>query len=104
MNPDSPALHANPRLLAFDCAACGASTEPRALAPVCPACGKPLVARYDLERIAATVRREALGAHGAGMWRYLDVLPLAPESVRARLGEGGTPLVPLPALARALEL
>ena len=38
------------------------------------------------------------------MWRYDAVLPFAPGTPIARLGEGGTPLIPLPGLARTLGL
>src|SRR5438552_507885 len=92
----------NPALQSFACPDCGASTLPAALAPVCPACGRPLVARYDLERIARTQSRDALA--GAGLWRFAPVLPFAPGVPVARLGEGGTPLIPLPGLARRLGL
>jgi len=37
------------------------------------------------------------------MWRYLDLLPVAPDDVTT-LGEGGTPLVPAPRLAARLGL
>jgi threonine synthase len=90
----------NPALLDFSCPACGSSSAPEALAPVCPACGKPLVARYDLERVARTTSRATLA--GPGLWRYAPVLPFGAEPEPVRLGEGGTPLVPLARLARTL--
>ncbi len=67
-------------------------------APICGACAQPRVAAYDLERIAATTRRDAPGP-GAGLWRWLAALPLSDAGARIRLGEGGTPLVPHPRLA-----
>ena len=91
---------ANPALLGFECPACRTPVDLVALDPVCPRCGKPLVARYDLERVAGRTRREDLS--GMGLWRYHAVLPFAEEFARVRLGEGGTPLIPLPGLAREL--
>src|SRR5262249_56346778 len=58
-------------------------------------CGRPLVARYDLARIRDTVPRDALGRHGTDLWRYRALLPFAPQFPAVRLGEGGTPLLPL---------
>src|SRR5688500_12798853 len=94
----------NPHLLGFECLACGARTDPAAGAPVCPACGRPLVARYDLERVRAIWRRENLDRFGADLWRWSPVLPFADAFRPARLGEGGTPLLALPRIAAALEL
>jgi threonine synthase len=94
----------NPDLLGFECLACGARTEPAAGAPVCPACGRPLVARYDLERVRAIWRRDDLDRFGQDLWRWSPVLPFADAFRPARLGEGGTPLLALPRLAAALDL
>src|SRR5262249_26916479 len=42
--------------------------------------------------------------YGTDLWRYRAVLPFAPAFPVVRLGEGGTPLLPLPRLAEALGL
>src|SRR5205814_1453029 len=89
----------NPYLLALDCPACGSSTDLTAPRSTCPACGQPLVARYDLARIRAEVPRDSLARFGTDLWRYRAVLPFASEFPAVRLGEGGTPLLPLPRLA-----
>jgi threonine synthase len=89
----------NPLLAGLDCPACHMRadlSEPRS---VCPACGKPLVAVYDLERLGEQFARDQLGRHGTDLWRYRAVLPFHPEFPVVRLGEGGTPLLPLPRLA-----
>ena len=94
----------NPNLVALDCPACGGScdlSEPRS---VCPSCGQPLVARYDLARVRQQVPRDSLARHGTDLWRHRAVLPFAAGFPVARLGEGGTPLLPLPRLARDLGL
>ncbi|MCL5288246.1 MAG: threonine synthase [Acidobacteria bacterium] len=57
---------------------------------LCPACNSPLVARYDLEKAARTLTREALRGRVRSMWRYAEVLPGAPP---VTLGEGMTPLL-----------
>ena len=94
----------NPRLLALDCPACGGSCDLSQPRSVCPTCGKPLVARYDLARIRDEVPRASLGRFGTDLWRYRFVLPFAPSFPAVRLGEGGTPLLPLPRLAEDLGL
>ena len=94
----------NPRLLGLACDACGATTDLSGPRSVCPACGSPLLARYDLAAIASATPREALGRFGSDLWRYRAALPFAPDFAAIRLGEGGTPLLPLPRLAAELGL
>ena len=68
-----------------------------------PADGRPLLARYDLERAAATLTREALAARRAGgLWRWAELLPVRDPAHRIHLGEGATPLLPAPRLGREL--
>ncbi|MEO5988788.1 MAG: threonine synthase [Candidatus Eisenbacteria bacterium] len=94
----------NPALSGLECAACGATcdlTEPRS---VCPVCAKPLLVRYDLGRVRAELPREQLGRFGSDLWRYRAVLPFAADFPTVRLGEGGTPLLPLPRLGESMGL
>jgi threonine synthase len=63
--------------------------------------GKPLLVRYDLARVARAVRREDLRGREPSLWRYREVLPLADDAHRVSLGEGMSPLLPCPRLARA---
>jgi len=92
----------NPHLVAFECRACGARTAPADGSPVCPACGQPLVARYDLAAVKKAVPRDSLGRYGSDLWRYRAVLPFAADFPAVRLGEGGTPLLPMPRLGGAV--
>jgi len=93
-----------PALTHLECFDCGAHCDLRSPRSVCPACARPLVARYDLARIRAEVPRDALGRHGTDLWRYRAVLPFAASFAAVRLGEGGTPLLPMPRLAESLGL
>ena len=52
----------------------------------------------------AEVPREALGRYGTDLWRYRAVLPFAADFEAVRLGEGGTPLLPLPRAAESVGL
>lgn len=90
-----------PAFTHLECFDCHATVDPASPRAVCPTCGRPLVARYDLARIKAEVPRASLGRFGTDLWRYRFVLPFAPDFPAVRLGEGGTPLLPLPRLAEA---
>ena len=92
----------NPALVSLECHDCGAACDLSQPRSVCPACARPLVARYDLARVRREVPRESLGRFGTDLWRYRAVLPFAADFPAVRLGEGGTPLLPLPKLADEL--
>jgi threonine synthase len=92
----------NPNLLALECPSCGTKCDLSAPRSVCPSCGKPLVARYDLARIARELKRDDLARFGSDLWRYRAVLPFAADHPVVRLGEGGTPLLPAPRLGADL--
>ncbi len=57
--------------------------------------GKPLLARYDLDAVAARLDRETLAARPAGMWKWRELLPLPEGAEPVSLGEPETPLIPL---------
>lgn len=82
------------------CSRCGAETEFRH-AGRC-ACGGSLLVEYDLDRVARTLRPEVLAARTGSLWRFRELLPVQRDESVVSLGEGGTPLVPLPALREAL--
>ncbi len=62
--------------------------------------GGILEARYDLDRLRTEVDRDALGRGPSSLWRYAPLLPAARPHAAATLGEGWTPLLPVPALGR----
>ena len=64
--------------------------------------GRPLLARYDLEAVAAAVDRDRLHRRPPTMWRYRELLPVADDSSVVTLGEGMTPLLRAPRLGTAL--
>jgi threonine synthase len=59
------------------------------------AAGAPLLARYDVERAARTLTRDALARRPATLWRYHEMLPVRDPRFVTTLGEGMTPLLPL---------
>ena len=66
--------------------------------------GAPLLARYDLDRVAATVTPADIAGRPPTLWRYHEVLPVRDPANVVSLGEGMTPLVPLPAYGAAIGL
>jgi threonine synthase len=84
----------------LECSACGKKYEASVEQHLCT-CGKPLLARYDLRRAAATLTFENLKSRPRTLWRYAEVLPNEPS---VSLGEGMTALVPVPRLGASMGL
>ena len=80
-----------PRVLGLRCRACG-HREPTGPSFVCVECFGPLEVDYDREAIRAQVSRAAIEARPAGIWRYLELLPVEAAPARS-LAVGSTPLV-----------
>lgn len=100
MLPDAPSA-----LTHLEGSASGATYDADRLTGLDPADGRPLLARYDLERAAATLTREALAARRAGgLWRWAELLPVRDPARRIHLGEGSTPLLDVPRLNRELGM
>jgi threonine synthase len=57
--------------------------------------GAPLLARYDLDQVRASVSRDELGSRPPTLWRYHELLPVRDPSSIVSMGEGMTPLTPL---------
>jgi threonine synthase len=68
---------------------------------VCPRCWGPLDPIYDREQLARLVTRESIADGPLSIWRYADLLPVAPPPEQ-RLAPGFTPLVQAPRLAEQL--
>ena len=65
--------------------------------------GRPLLVRYDLEKIKANVSRESITqSNDPGFWRYASLLPVTKAENRISLGEVVTPLIPLEQSAASL--
>ncbi len=77
------------------CSVCAyAQPDGSKLASLCPDCGQPLMVRYG-----AAVPRSAITGE-ASLWRYRAALPVASGETAVTLGEGMTPLIELPHLAK----
>jgi threonine synthase len=85
------------------CAWCGARHDASRLVNVCAACGKSLAAEYDL---TAARRSWTRGDWPKlpGMWKFAPVLPARSAAEVVSLGEGATPMLEAPALAKKLGI
>ena len=83
------------------CARSGATHDAARVQGLC-SCGSPLLARYDLGRVAAQVDRADIERRPADLWRYHELLPVSAAARVVSLGEGMTPLLAMPRLGRAL--
>lgn len=79
----------NPRWRALRCFACGREHPVDSPQTVCVDCGLPLRVDFDLASPPAPARPAAAPS---SLWRYPEVLPVAPEAA-VSLVEGWTPLV-----------
>ncbi len=86
------------RILGLRCRNCQRLTD---LGPqfVCAACFGPLEVAYDLASIS--LDRATVASRPAGIWRYLELLPVEAKPARA-LAVGSTPLVESDVLAERL--
>src|SRR5437867_6823592 len=91
-------------LSCVECTVCGQRHDPKRILTVCETCGQMLAARYDLERVRASVSKDALRQRPPGMYRFRELTPLDAGEVPVTLGEGGTPLLALPRLADHLGM
>ncbi|MEP6574183.1 MAG: threonine synthase [Gemmatimonadota bacterium] len=83
----------------LECSACGTTRDPGGLPTVCE-CGRPWLVRYPSRHPTLTDRVEVRRRHG--MWRFRPFLPLVEGEEPVTLGEGDTPLLPIPRTGASL--
>ncbi len=88
----------------LECPECGRVFNADQVQTFCEDCRSPLLARYDLAKIAASVSRTQVAARPRGLWRWAELLPVREEKFRLTLGEGDTPLLSAPRLGQTLNL
>jgi threonine synthase len=88
----------------LECSHCQYRYDANQLIRVCTKCAHPLLARYDLEKAAAELDRDAVVSRAAGMWRYREMMPVHQQQHIVTLGEGGKPVLRLDNLGRQLGL
>jgi threonine synthase len=85
----------------LDCPRCGTRHDADRVRGTC-SCGSPLLARYDLRQVASQVSPRAIAGRPPDLWRYHELLPVRQAASVVTLGEGMTPLLPVPTIGRAL--
>jgi threonine synthase len=88
----------------LECALCSLRHESGTLQNLCVECGKPLLARYDLEKAAATLTPQSFSDRESSLWRYREVLPVENPDNVVTFGEGWTPLLRADKLADSLPI
>jgi threonine synthase len=87
----------------LECAKCGATYDAQKLQNLC-SCGGPLLVRYDLKKVAASVKKDDLKGRVSSLWRYKEFLPVNDDKNIVTLGEGMTPLLPMGKLGKEIGL
>ncbi len=95
--PESALLH-------LECPECGKTFDAEQRQTFCEDCRSPLYARYDMQRVRASLTPEALAERPRGIWRWSELLPVRSPAFRLTLGEGDTPLLKAEALGEQLGL
>lgn len=91
------------------CLNCGSSYALEPIFSGCPKCRTEafisnLTVQYDYENLKKIVKRQSFSNNRPGIWRFSDLLPVAEPSHFLSIGEGNTPLVPLPRVAKEAKL
>jgi len=85
----------------LECSECGNRRGPEGVPTVCE-CGRPWLVRYPQRSHPVTERADV--RRRFGMWRFRSFMPLAEGETPVTLGEGDTPLLPLPRLGTELDI
>lgn len=88
----------------LECPKCKTIHDPHKLVQLCPDCGAPLLVRYDLAKVKASVNKADLQQRKSDLWRYKELLPLLDEKNKVSLGEGMTPLLHCDTLGSVIGL
>lgn len=87
----------------LECARCKKVHDAKQVWNVCE-CGSPLLARYDLELAVRHLRPQDIVRRPGSIWRYHELLPVERADDIVTLGEGMTPMLPLPSIGNYLGL
>ncbi len=94
----------NSSITNLECTLCGTTYPHTEAMRLCPDDGKPLFARYDLEKAAQTLTKDAMPGRRNDMWRYEEMMPVQDSASVISLGEGHTPLFTAEPLGESLGM
>jgi threonine synthase len=86
---------ANTLVTHLECSLCNRKFQAGKAWNLCE-CGGPLLVRYDLVLLRETWSLDSFASAPNSMWRYAPVLPVQLATSIISLGEGMTPLLPVP--------
>lgn len=104
MIPDSTGEIGRDGGFRLECGACGSDNGFEPLATLCPECGSPQLVRYSDPEFPGGELARRWADRPRGMWRFREIMPLVEEEQPVSLGEGDTPLLPLPSIGEELGL
>lgn len=87
----------------LECPVCEKTYDVSTIQQLCT-CGSPLLVRYDLDLVRNEVKRSSIRERNHDLWRYHELLPVQHEDHVITLGEGMTPLLPMPELGQLYGL
>ena len=87
-------------LIDLECPQCHQVFSAQKEQTFCHECHAPILARYDLAKLRGQLDRDEFQRRPPGMWRWRELLPVSDLSYISSLGEGDTPLLPLPRLGK----
>jgi threonine synthase len=88
-------------LTELECPRCHRRHDADRVTGVCD-CGSPLLVRYDLDEVRAGLTKDEVAAREPTLWRYHELLPVRSPEYVVSLGEGMTPLFPVPGIGAEL--
>jgi threonine synthase len=88
----------------LECSECQQQFSADEVQTFCPSCNAPLSAIYDLDSIKKTFSFSEFSSRPNGMWRWHELLPVKDPQKVVSLGEGDTPILPLPRIGKHLGL
>ena len=77
----------------LECSRCSRTYDPVLENQLC-SCGAPLLARYDMKKLARA-KKGTLSKRAPSLWRYREFLPIISDENIVTLGEPMTPIIPL---------
>lgn len=89
-------------VLGLKCKECG-RTYPKEPVAACSECWGGLEPVYDLDRVRASLTKEAIASRPRDLWRYRELLPIDGEPL-VGIGTGFTPLIRAPRLGAELGI
>ncbi len=87
----------------LSCPKCNETYSPDTIQQLC-VCGSPLLVDYKLEEVEKRLTKEMVKGRTQSLWRYHELLPVNNEENVVSFEEGMTPLLPLQAYGKEVDI